>query len=168
MKLLSLDISSKDTGWALFDNLSLVNYGLLDIDKYKENKVITNSTLHSFGDMIYELLLEQEPDRVAVENIYIGLNKTAGIKLGMMSGIARYLSYQATGFGIQTIFPSEVNRALGMKTLKSADRKRQLVDNINTKFKLKLLKREHDTADAIGIGMVAMDKILKNLKKKFI
>jgi Holliday junction resolvasome RuvABC endonuclease subunit len=168
MKLLGLDVASADTGWALFEDSNLINYGLLDIGSFKNGANITNNTLYQFGNAINDIILEQDPDEIAIENIYIGLNKTTGLKLGMMSGIVRYFAYQHTQKEVQTIYPSEVNKAFGIPTVKSDKRKKAIVKCVNEKFKLKLLQKNHDTADAIGIAMVAVGKSLKNTAKKFI
>lgn len=171
MLLLGLDISSQCTGWALFDDLQLKSHGGIDINKYKnKDKTIDNHTLFNFGLEIESLLFKLQPDEVAVENVYVGINSGVGIKLGMMSGIARFIAVREVGKQVQTIYPAEVNRYFKMKTfgLKSAQRKSLLVINVNKQFKLKLLKKEHDMADAIGLAAVAAKKTFKNLKKKYI
>lgn len=64
MKLLSLDISTKSTGWAVFENKDLVDYGCItsaSTDLIKRIHIIT--------DGIKEVLNKYTIDKIIVEEV---------------------------------------------------------------------------------------------------
>ena len=164
MRVLALDISSNKTGWALVKNATLESYGVLDIKQYKPNKLISNYTLYMFRHKLVELFDKTKPSRVAIENVYLGTNTKVALALAMMSGVARCLAYSYTKNEIATIYPSSVNKFLGFGRVKRVERKKLLVKMVYILFDLKLLKKDDDIADAIGIGFVAFNKFHKGLK----
>ena len=164
MKVLALDISSNKTGWALVEDLNLISYGVLDIKQHKPDRLINNYTLFMFKRELVTLFDIVKPDRVAVENVYLGTNTKVALSLAMMSGVARCFSYEFTGNEIATIYPSAVNKFLGFGRVKRKERKKLLVEIVNIMFDLKLYKKDDDIADAIGIAFVAFNKFRKGLK----
>lgn len=155
MDVLGLDISSANTGWALVSDGKLKSYGALPIHLYKNKSKIDNHMLHRYAKELKALIINKAPDIVAVESIYVGPNDRTAILLAMMSGIARAIGFGLTKKELVTIYPTQVNKFLKIGNPKRAQRKGMVVRGMNAIFKLKLLVKEDDIADAIGISYLA-------------
>ena len=64
MKLLSLDISTKSTGWAVFEDKKLVEYGCITSSSTDLIKRI-----HTITDGIKEILNKYTIDKIVVEEV---------------------------------------------------------------------------------------------------
>ena len=168
MKVLGLDISSKNTGWAVISKGKLKNYGAIPIHLYKNTTRIDNHMLFRYANEIKKLMLSIKPTIVAVENVYVGHNDKTAILLSMMSGVARVIGYGVTKKEIPTIYPSQVNKFLKIGKPVRAVRKKLVVKGFNQIFNLSLTNKEDDIADAIGIAYLTYLNLTANGKLKYI
>ena len=160
MRILALDISSEKTGFAFLEDDLLLEYGILDIGQFKKKVGSTNYMISRFGDMVDATIKRCNPDKLIIENIYLGKNLSTVLLLAMLAGVARYVGY-GNKVECYKIFPKSVEVYLGISSekLKRDIRKQRIVDKVNEKHKLKLSLSDNDIADAISMGECAMYKL---------
>lgn len=86
-KLLALDISSKSTGWAIFTDGKLAEYGLIKVDP----KNGWAFRLSAFAMQLRSILEEHQPDHVVIEDIYRGPSALTFKVLAFFHGVAYQL-----------------------------------------------------------------------------
>ena len=87
MRLLSLDISTKNTGYAIFENDKLIESGVLvSDDKYLENRLI------EMKYNIIKLCKESDISMMVTEQEQQHINSTVTIALSKLQGVFRCLS----------------------------------------------------------------------------
>lgn len=160
-RVLSLDLSSKCVGYALFDGGALTTYGKMapSGDGYGEK-------LGHFREWLAELLTEARPDVVILEKPYPGHNKNAYRVLTMFFGVVFDCHFQH----FLAELPDE--HQLATVTVKSVlklpkgqnhdDNKRIAVDAVNQRCGLSLTyvrndrdkrRSDDDIADAIALNL---------------
>jgi hypothetical protein len=177
VRLLSLDISTH-TGWAIFDDRKLVEYGILNIkvddlnfkpDPTKSPKYPRN-ILNASAGMLYlivELLIKFRPDVVIAENTVKGRNRTAQRFLEWChKDIIDYFVDHDIHFVYTD--PSEWRKKLNLRLSKDQKvnnrnvslgkkrgritKKHLSVNEANARFGLNLKLKDNDIADALLIG----------------
>ncbi|MCR5740155.1 MAG: hypothetical protein K6G43_10110 [Lachnospiraceae bacterium] len=101
IKLLSLDTSTRNTGYALYTNGELRNYGVLAT----KSKEPTDDMLLKLS----ELLNEYKPDIVVIENTVVLRNARVQRDLTQILGAVRFWSIQ-NGSCFYTLNPTEWRR----------------------------------------------------------
>ena len=154
MKFMALDVSTKSTGLAIFDNSKLIDYKLItasSTDLIKRIQKITNeiqTTIEEHKD-IEKLVLEE----VRPEDSAVGMNtNTHRALMWAQAAIAFMLHENYPKITMEYIYPGTWRKECGIKTgrgvkresLKKADIK-FVEDNFN-------LSVNDDVADAICIG----------------
>lgn len=158
VKILSLDASTKSTGYAIFDNGELVVHGVIKEkhDDWRDNVMAETMELAA-------IIREYQPDVVYAEDVPMKDGKLTIAKLGAVQGMILSL---CAGFRLKPTFllPTVWRRELGMfdGTRKGMTRdvlKEKAVRMVNEIFGLDLLwvkpnsiKNEDDEAEAILIG----------------
>lgn len=177
MKLLSLDISTH-TGWAVFDDKKLVEYGVLNVkvddlnfkpDPSKSPKYPRN-ILNASSGMLYlivELLEKFKPDVVIAENTVKGKNRHYQRLLEWFhKDIIDYFIDHNINFVYTD--PSEWRKKLSIRLSKEEKKnnrdvslgkkrgritkKHLSVNETNKRYFLKLKLCQNDIADAIMVG----------------
>ena len=109
-KLISMDMATKSTGWAFFDEGQLTEYGVL-----KANDDYIYSRLLTMRSQIREILELHQPDIVVVEEVPISnssnldVGKNLCILQGMVFGVCSDL-----GIEFKTISPSVWREKIGL------------------------------------------------------
>ena len=158
VKILSLDASTKSTGWAVFDGERLVAHGVIKErrDDWRENVMAETMELAT-------IIREYQPDAVYAEDVPMKDGKPTIAKLGAVQGMILSL---CAGFRLKPTFllPSVWRRELGMfdgtrAGLQRDVLKEKAVRMANEIFGLDLVwvkpnstKNEDDAAEAILIG----------------
>lgn len=83
-RVLTLDISSRSTGWAVFDDGDLADYGLIKIDP----KNGWGFRLSIFAEELKTLLESKKPGVVVIEDIYKGPSPLTFKVLSFFHGVA--------------------------------------------------------------------------------
>jgi len=91
--ILSLDISTKSTGWCLFKNGAIFKYGAIKI----KDTIDIHKRMVILRDEIEALLLKHKPDVVIVEDVWVGNNPKTAKTLAKFCGIAEEVSCRALG-----------------------------------------------------------------------
>lgn len=165
-RLLSLDISSRSTGWAFFDNGKLLDYGLIEIS----SKLGWGARLVVFGNEVKRLLFEKQPTSVVIEDIYRGPSLSVFKLLSFFHGVAyqhstEYLNKEPTPLGVL-----KARAAIGGKAGVKCTQKEQAFFIINNTLKLKLdFAKDNDIADACALayGHMYLEGIKPHIAPRF-
>ncbi len=161
MKLLSLDLSTSNSGWAVFQDGKLTEYGNIPEPKFKGKSKLrypqrSGIVASLMAVSIEQLILDTKPDHVVIEEVCPG--GIAGVKsiksLCQLHGIILYLLYRCnySGFdNISMLAPSDWRKAVGLK--KNLDWKLSAVKKVKELLSITLNESEHDVADAILLGI---------------
>lgn len=153
MKLLALDQSSKITGWAVFENQQLVEYGKIDC-----GNADLPARLTQVRREVKDLIQKFNIDEVVMEDIQ--LQNTVGNNVVTYKALAEtigVLSQMLHENGIpQSLLPSSTWKSqLGIKGRARVEQKRNAQLFINNTYNIKVIQ---DIADAICIGTVYSKK----------
>lgn len=159
MRILSIDASTKKTGWALFDKDKLVEYGCIE-----SNKIEWRSRVLDMTDELDKVVKRLSPNRIIIEDVPLQsanpqtmkmLCVLQGVLLGMSIGNKVYIEF---------IQPTTWRSKIGLfdGTQKGKERnemKKKSIEFANDKFGLNLIYKspsskynEDDLADAICLG----------------
>ena len=151
MNILSIDASSKSSGYAIFQDTNLIDYGCITAsssDVIKRIQKITNG--------LKEILQKYEIDKIILEEVRPenGLQniQTHRVLMWLQAAIAFMVHDNFPKISIEYVYPSEWRAACGIHTgrgirresLKPAD-----IKFVKDKYKIEV---NDDIADAIGIG----------------
>jgi len=171
MKLLTLDISTACTGWALFENLKLIDYGSIT----PKIKGITKlrypyssmARILAMADEIEALTFGINPDKIIIEEVNRGISRKSQKPL---DAVHFFILDRIIDYDIEYIDSDGRDGWRSMLGLRLTDedkkhnrsRKTARKDKINKKhlairyvkanFGLELSIKDNDIADAIGIG----------------
>lgn len=156
MIILSLDVSTKSTGWAIFDDNVLKEYGCItsaSTDLIKRIHIITNGVEEIFNKYkIDKIIVEEVRPEMGTQNI-----KTHRALLWCQASIA-FLAHDKSKLELEYIYPSEWRKVCGIKTGSGVRRdtlKPKDIAFVKEKFNLDV---NDDIADAIGIGYAYITK----------
>lgn len=152
MRILALDQSSVTTGYSIFDDGQLIDYG-----KFKLTDEHVGQRLVKYKKKIAELIEKYDVDEVAFEDIQMQnqINNVYTFKvLAEIYGVTEeYLSEQ--GHSYQVISSNTWKSELGIKGKKRDEQKRNCQEYVLQHYGQKVTQ---DEADAIAIGIVASKK----------
>ena len=155
MYLLSLDLSTKSSGWAVFNNGELIDYGCITASSTDLIKRI-----HKMTDEINSLVFNKYPiNKIVAEEVRpeggygVGNQKTHKALMWLQAAMAIYTHDKYPEIETEYIYPSSWRATLGIKngrgikrqTLKEAD-----IEFVKNKYRINV---NDDVADAICIGL---------------
>ena len=152
-KLISLDSSSTKTGWAIFENGILNDYGVIDLHNNRDSE----SRLHNMVQKLWDILEYHKPDIIVVEKLNVSRNLQATRLLSkIMGSIYCYYVLHDNVFYFE-IQASEWRAKLGMQsTGRKRDEYKELsINYIKDKYDIDV---SDDVSDAIcaGLGYIKM------------
>ncbi len=154
MKILSLDLSTKSSGWAIFNDNKLESYGCItasSTDLIKRIQKITNE--------LNEIIKNNLPiDKIVVEEVRpegrgygVGNLQTHRALMWLQASIA-FILHDNYNSELTYIYPSSWRAACGIHTGRGITRtalKPKDIEFVKNKFNIDV---NDDIADAIGIG----------------
>lgn len=155
MKILSLDLSTKSSGWAIFEDKKLINHGCITSSSTDLIKRI-----HKMTDEIKQILINnQKIEKIIVEEVRpeggygVGNQKTHKALMWLQAAVAFLIHDNFSSVEIEYIYPSSWRAKLGIKngrgikrtTLKEAD-----ITFVKNTYNILV---NDDEADAICIGL---------------
>mgnify|MGYP003461637603 CR=1 FL=1 len=145
MKVLSLDISSKNTGWSILVDKLLVDFGEFGDDKPSIDKNAHADRLLRFQSLVRELILKHSPDVIIIEDAWAGKNITTLKILCFYHGIVHAL---AAEYNLKEVvfMPSRFRRLVG----------------VTHNIKLNHKDREENKAAAIAFAYNHFTELFKN------
>ena len=89
MRVLGIDCGTERTGYGLVelngsDELTCVTFGCIKLSR----QIPLPLRLSTIFDQLCRLILEYQPDRVAIEDIFYAVNAKSALKLGQVRGVA--------------------------------------------------------------------------------
>lgn len=148
MKLLSIDQSTKATGWAIFDDTDLILHGVIapksGEDLWERMQIIRNE--------VDRLIKENKPKAVVIEGIAMLRDQQALIKLGQLQGLIMASAF-SRHIPIDIYMPTHWRKLNGFKQGGGVKRdflKQQAIDMIEKDYGL---SPTEDEAEAIAIGV---------------
>lgn len=114
MKILSFDISSSSTGWALLDSndneTKLIDYGLVKPD----SSMSIFQKLYFFGNEIKRLIERFQPDNIGIEEVVLVRGPVIMRTLASFRGVALYHAYSYQKREIITFEPPAWKKLVGL------------------------------------------------------
>ena len=155
--LLALDQASKTTGWAIYKDGKLSDYGKFTFEDEDFGK-----RLHKIRNQVIALIQQYEVSEAAIEDIQlqnsIGNNVVTYRALAEVRGVLEEL-FSELKIPYQVVFSGTWKSALKIKGAKSAEQKRAAQAYVLETYGIKAIQ---DTCDAICIG----DYATKNFDQK--
>lgn len=163
MKILSLDLSTKSSGWAIFEDTKLIDYGCItssSTDLIKRIKVMVEE--------LKKIIDNNDINKIIAEEVRpqggfgAGNIQTHRALMWLQAGIAFMLHDNYKNLTLEFIYPSSWRAACGIKNgrgIKRENQKQQDIDFVKEKFNIFV---NDDIADAIGIGYSQIKTIEDN------
>ena len=154
IKILTLDQSTKVTGFSVFKESKLDQYGLLTVNKNEKNAI---ERMKLMSGEIRQLINTIKPDYIVFENVQFQRNYKTYQQLSQLQGVLMALLFEID-IGFTIIEPSAWKSSCEIKGKKRAEQKENTQIFVKNKFGIDV---SEDEADAIGIGVWAT----KNIKR---
>ena len=151
MNILSLDASTKSTGFAIFEGNSLKTYGCItssSTDLFKRiHKMVDEINLLIKDNKIDKIILEEVRPETGIQNI-----KTHKALMFLQGAIAMMAHDNYSKVEIIYLYPSEWRKCCKIKTGRGVIRETVKQHDIRFVEETFGIKVNDDIADAIGIG----------------
>jgi Holliday junction resolvasome RuvABC endonuclease subunit len=155
VRIISLDISMKSTGWCYFVNGKVKSTGIITTDSGAQQP----ERLSEFRARLGSLLIDKKPTHVVIENNFAKTNIKVLKKLSHFAGVANECSQT-----ILAVTPYTMNNTTP-KSFFKVKNKKELFEVIVDFFELPddwEYKTCNDMTDAIAQAVCYYDKLLKN------
>ena len=152
--LLALDLSTHSTGWAVYDNKNLIDYGCIGTDLPELVRRISKI----INELDEKVLKKYKITKIIVEEVQptggygIGNQKTHKALMYLQGALVMHLYNNYKFTNIEFIYPSSWRAACDIKTgrgIKREELKQKDIEFVKEKFNINV---NDDIADAIGIG----------------
>lgn len=155
IKIICLDQSTKITGYSIWDNKQLVDYGTLESNPKEKNPI---ERMKQQYDLIKKLFEDKNPDYIVIEDTQFQNNYKTYSQLSNLQGVIFSILFERN-VAFTIIEPSAWKKFCSIKGRKRIEQKASTIQMVKEKFGLEL---SEDICDAIGIGIWAISKI-KNI-----
>lgn len=153
IRLLAID-QAKTTGYAVFDNSVLIEYGTIELGKKTE---VYENILFNASQKIGSLMDKVQPNRIAIEDIQQqNQNVTTYKKLAMLMGVLVCL-FQGLCVPYEIVPPARWRSYCQIKGKKRVEQKENTLLFVKERFGLENITE--DVADAISLGYFAINNI---------
>ena len=147
MKILALDLSTVDTGFAIYDNSELMLYGSLSYN----DKNLYDRTFRTINK-IHEMIITEEIDEVVFEDSFSGTNKQVVVKLNRLAGGVIFVA-QSLSTPFVTYPPRSIKKAF---TGNGNAKKEDMIKQVKELLKLDIYN--DNICDAIALGYIHTHK----------
>ena len=158
MRILSLDASTKSTGFAVFNETKLETYGCLtasSTDLVKRiSKIITELEQVLSQNTIDKIILEEVRPEQGLQNL-----KTHKALMYLQAAIVFLVHERFNTIEIEYVYPNEWRKACGIKTGSGVRRETLKPKDIQFVKDNYNITVNDDIADAIGIGHAYVNKL---------
>lgn len=153
-KVLSMDQSTRVSGYCLFQDDEYVCSGTIDMSK---SKLDTYERSFEMAKALWKIIKEYNPDYLIIEDTQQQNNVQTVITLARLQGMI--IGYaEAHGVKVHILLPSQwrsvLNYSQGPK-VKRAELKKQSIDYVKDKYGF---KKPEDEAEAIALNDAAREK----------
>lgn len=161
MKILSLDLSTKSTGYAIFNDGLLIDYGCI--------KAASTDVINRIYKIIKEInnILLKHPDikKIIVEEVIpengqdgVGNLRTHKVLMWLQAALEFLIHDNFSSILIEYLYPSEWRKVCGIQTGRGIIRGKLKQADIAFVKKVYNIEVNDDIADAIGIGYSYINK----------
>ena len=150
MRVLSLDQSTRVTGWSLFNETQYVKSGVLDLHKIKD----TDERSRQMAVEICKLIENVKPDCVIIEEVAQQSNVATVIKLARIQGVAMGFC-AAHNIELHILTPTRWRASLKFSQgpkVKREELKEQSIKFVKNEFGLNIESEDENEAIAIGVA----------------
>lgn len=154
IKILAIDQSTKISGYSVWKNKKLIEYGFLETNKKEDNPI---ERMKQMYDEFLLLIDKIKPDFVVFEDTQFQNNYSTYKILSQLQGVLMAILFER-GIGFQIIQPTAWKSATNVKGRKRIEQKSSAIQTVKSKYNLNV---SEDEADAILIGTWAINKLLK-------
>lgn len=145
--VIAFDESTKSTGYAIFKNSELIDYGVIE-----QNSKNVLERVNNIINEINILIEKYKPNDIALENIQITLSASTAKSLMGLQFLIELLCFQKN-IKCTTIRPTHWRKVLGLSNSSKLNRKEKKEATITyVKEKYKINEDIDDICDAICIG----------------
>lgn len=158
MKFLGIDPGTTRIGFGIIEmtngNFFPLKYGLLPLNSAKNNSVAA-------GESLLELLNQNKPDVIAIEEMFFTKNQKTGISVAECRGVLKFISLK-NNYEVREYNPLEVKIALTGYGRADKSAVSKMVSKI---LSLDKIEGPDDISDALAIALTAamrykMDSLL--------
>lgn len=154
MRVLSMDQSTRVSGWSLFDDNEYVCSGVVDMSK---SELGTDERSFEMAKSLWTIIKKYKPEHLIIENVQQQTSPKTVIILARLQGMI--IGYaEAHGVKTHILLPTQWRAALhysqGAK-VKRAELKKQSIDYVKVKYGLSL---SEDECEAIALNDAARIK----------
>lgn len=151
-KLISLDTSSSETGYAIFEDAYYASSGILSPDK----KLKGQPKMDDMCKRIVKLLTSENPDIVIIERMSVGRNVATARMLAEIIGVVYGWCLSHEGVYYEELTPSQWRGYLGIQGKGKREELKQVsIDYVNDHG---IKVKSDNEADAICIGFAYIVK----------
>lgn len=156
MRIISLDQSTRCTGYAVFEDGKYIESGVIDMNK---SKLETDKRSFEMAKEIWKIIKKHNPQEIVIENVQQQSSPSTVIILARLAGMI--IGYaEAHNIHVHILLPSQWRKALGYSQgakVKRQELKQQSIDYVKNNLGLDL---SEDECEAIAEG-IAAHKIYK-------
>lgn len=156
MRIVSLDQSTRCTGYAVFEDGKYIESGVIDMNK---SKLETDKRSFEMAKEIWKIIKKYNPQEIVIENVQQQSSPSTVIILARLAGMI--IGYaEAHNIHVHILLPSQWRKALGYSQgakVKRQELKQQSIDYVKKNLGLDL---SEDECEAIAEG-IAAHKIYK-------
>lgn len=156
MVVMSLDQSTRCSGYAVFEDGEYITSGVVDMNK---SKLETDKRSFEMAKEIWKIIKKYSPSHLVIENVQQQSNPSTMIILARLAGMI--IGYaEAHNIHVHILLPSQWRKALNYSQgakVKRQELKQQSIDYVKINLGLEL---SEDECEAIAEG-VAAHKIYK-------
>ena len=147
-----MDQATKISGYSIFEDKNLITYGILEVDQKEKNYV---ERIKQMNGKIIQLINNNNPGFVVFEDVQFQRNYQTYQQLSQLQGVIMANLFDLN-LGFQIIEPSGWKSFCGIKGKKREEQKKSTQEFVKNKYGIDV---SEDEADAIGIGIWAINKI---------
>jgi Holliday junction resolvasome RuvABC endonuclease subunit len=155
-KILNLDQSTKVTGYSIFVDNQLSDYGTLNSNPNEKNPI---ERMKEQYDLIKQLIEKTNPNYICIEQVQFQNNFNTFQQLSQLQGVIFAKLFERE-IPFTIIEPSAWKSFCSIRGRKRVEQKANTIQMVKEKFNLEV---SEDEADAIGIGLWS-SKNIKILK----
>jgi Holliday junction resolvasome RuvABC endonuclease subunit len=152
IKVLSLDGATKVTGYALFEDSQLIQYGLVNLSDISD----TTERMNTMKNLIIKLIDEYKVEKIIMEDIQQQRGNVKGFKtLAKLQGILTDIFFERE-IPVVLIPSTTWKSKVGINTTKKREfQKNQSIEIAKEKFNIQVCD---DISDAILMGFSQLNK----------
>jgi crossover junction endodeoxyribonuclease RuvC len=144
MRVIAFDQATNITGWCVFDDKQLLDYGIIDTSKVKS----IDEKISKQKKEIQKLIKKYKPELFAIEDIQYQQNQYTYKILAELLGVISNTFYERE-YPFIIVSPSKWKSYCGIKGRKREEQKINTIEFIKANFNIDVIS---DIADAICIG----------------